>query len=228
MWRRHALKLEICHADLVDLVIRQIDNLFGLGRGQEREVLVAGIDTALKRSEFCFSHVTNKYYNRNGEAYFNPFHSGQYAIFLYYLSNSIFSIAPDARTLADRVYFLNKALNCLDLFYEVRMPSIFFLDHAVGSVMGRANYGDYFLFGQNCTVGNNKGVYPKIGRNVRMGSGSKILGNCTISDNVIVSANTYVKDADIPSCSLVFGASPRLVLKAECEQYFKTEFRYEQ
>jgi serine O-acetyltransferase len=92
------------------------------------------------------------------------------------------------------------------------MPRIFFLDHPIGSVIGRANYGNRFSFTQNCTVGNNKGIYPTIGENVSMMSGSKILGNCLIGNDVIISANAYVKDSDIPSCSLVFAASPNLVI----------------
>jgi serine O-acetyltransferase len=39
-------------------------------------------------------------------------------------------------TLADRIYYLNKALNGLDLFYEVEMPDVFYLDHPVGTVIG--------------------------------------------------------------------------------------------
>jgi serine O-acetyltransferase len=114
-------------------------------------------------------------------------------------------------------------LNHLDLFYEVNLPKVFFLDHPVCSVIGRAVYGELFSFSQNCTVGNNKGVYPTIGRNVRMASGSKVLGDCRIGDNVIISANAYVKDTDIPSCSLVFGSSPNLVLKSRSESYFNED-----
>ena len=79
------------------------------------------------------------------------------------------------------------------------------LDHPVGSVLGRAQYGEFFSFSQNCTVGNNKGIYPVIGKNVGMLSGSKILGKCEIGDNVIVAANTYIKDQSVPPYSLVFG-----------------------
>lgn len=46
-----------------------------------------------------------------------------------------------------------------------------------------------------------------------MCSNSKILGKSKIGDNVIVSANTYIKDEDIPDNSLVFGQSPNLVIK---------------
>jgi serine O-acetyltransferase len=215
------MQLELTRSELVALVSRQIESLFCIRAAEEREILSAGIDAALERCAYCFSHTKNKYYSRDGAAYFNPFHSGQYSIFLYFLSNSVFTLQPNARTLADRVYYLNKALNGLDLFYEVNMPRVFFLDHPVGSVLGRATYGEYFAFAQNCTVGNNKGTYPVIGQNVRMMAYSMILGDCKVGDNVILSAQSYVKDTDIPSCSIVFGAYPNLVVKTKDESYFK-------
>ncbi len=209
------MQLEIPRAELAALVSRQLRNLFCLRAGKEKALLEAGIGAALEQCEHCFARTPNKYYSRDGEPYFNPFHSGQYSIFLYFLSRSIFLQAPAARTLADRVYCLNKALNGLDLFYEVRMPHVFFLDHPVGSVLGRAIYGEGFSFSQNCTVGNNKGVYPVIGSNVRMMAGSMVLGSCKIGDNVILSARSYVKDTDIPPGSIVFGTTPNLVLKPQ-------------
>ncbi|MFW0755453.1 hypothetical protein ACN1C3_11995 [Pseudomonas sp. H11T01] len=150
---------------------------------------------------------------KDGRVFFSLYHSGQYCIFLYFLSRQVFLDNPENPVLADKIYYLNKTLNGLDLFYEVLMPEAFHLDHPVGSVMGRASYGNNFTFAQLCTVGNNQGVFPEIGKNVQMLSGSKILGKCLIGDNVVVSANTYIKDTDIPSNSLVFGSSPNLVIK---------------
>ena len=198
--------------EINQLVAKQLDHLF-LFKASEQAVLDASIKTALRKCERCFAVTPNKYYTRDGKAYFNPFHSGQYTIFLYFLSHAVFTEHPERRSLADRLYYLNKALNGLDLFYEVEMPDVFFLDHPVGSVLGRAQYGTSFSFSQNCTVGNNKGIFPIIGNNVQMMSGSKILGNCSIGDNAIIAANTYVKDTNIPSDSLVFGDSPNLIIK---------------
>ena len=213
--------LEIPRSALEKMVVKQINNLFYFINKEEKNIVRDTIEEALERSAYSFSRLNSKYYTQNGETYFNPFHSGQYSIFLYYLSNSVFSHYPRERTLADRIYYLNKALNAVDLFYEVELPKIFFVDHPLGSVMGRAKYGNYFSFAQNCTVGNNKGIYPVIGENVRMMSGATILGNCTIENDVIISANSYVKDIDIPSCSIVFGTSPNLVIKSKDESYFK-------
>lgn len=44
-------------------------------------------------------------------------------------------------------------------------------------------------------------------------SNSKILGSSKIGDNVIVAANTYIKDEDVPSNVIAFGESPNLCCK---------------
>jgi serine O-acetyltransferase len=207
------VKLQVDYQEIRDLVRRQLTNFFGYDPNKDDDVLEQALQAAIKRCEKCFAAVSNKYCHRDGQPYFNPFHSGQYTIFLYYLSNSVWLMNPENRSLADRLYYLNKTLNCLDLYYEVILPEIFFLDHAVGSVMGRGTYGNYFAFSQNCTVGNNKGVYPQFGEYVLLMSGAKVLGKSVIGDQVIISANCYVKDEDIPSQSIVFGESPSLIIK---------------
>jgi serine O-acetyltransferase len=59
----------------------------------------------------------------------------------------------------------------------------------------------------------SKGKYPRIGNDVKMWSNSKMLGDCEIGDNVIISSGTYIKDQNVPSNKLVFGSSPNLVFK---------------
>lgn len=215
------MKLEISSKILHELVVKQLNNFF-LCSSADAKVIENILPMILEKCEFCFSHSKSRYYQQGGEVYFSPFHSGQYAIFLYFLSHSVYKISSENRALADKIYYLNKALNSVELFYEVELPNVFFADHPIGSVMGRANYGEFFSFAQNCSVGNNKGIYPTIGKNVRMAAGSTILGNCEVGDNVIISAHSYVKDTNIPSNSLVFGISPSLVIKSKENSYFQS------
>ena len=196
---------------ILDLIFTQL-NIFKLTN--DEAILVNDIFKQVKeRTTYCFSHSKNKYYNRDGEVYFDPFHTGQWTIFLYFLSNSLFKEEQTNIALCYKVYYLNKMLNSCDLFYEVNLPDIFFLDHPLGTVIGRGTFGNYFSFTQGCTIGNNKGFFPIIGERVSMLSNSKILGKSMIGDNVIISANTYIKDTDIPDNSIVFGSSPNLIIK---------------
>lgn len=196
----------IPESQILELVKRQLNNLFGLDEDESMLIDVNWGGVLLKLSE-CFSRTPNKYYSRDGETYFNPFHSAQYTIFLYFLSREIFEVSHNS-ILADKIYYLNKTLNGCDMFYEVKLPSFFMLDHPVGSVIGRAEYSDGFSFGQCCTVGNNKGIYPRLGKNVRMCANSSIIGNCNVGNDVIIAANSGIKDCDVPDNTIVFGQYP--------------------
>ncbi len=196
---------------IAEQLIKQLSNLF-LITTEEEDLVKTYMGGVLNRLELNFKQNPNKYYSRGGEVYFNPYQSAQYTIFLYYFSNMIYH-QTENRFLADKLYYLNKVMNACDLYYEVELPAYFTLDHPVGSVMGRAKYGNGFSFGQNCTVGNNKGIYPQLGKNVRMCANTSIIGNCKIGDNVIIGANSGVKDEDIPDDSIIFGYSPNLIIK---------------
>lgn len=204
---------EIEKEDILKGLIRQLNSFFSIST-IEVDVINSLIEPVLERCEFNFSKNNNKYYSKLGEAYFNPYHSGQYTLFLYYFSNTIFNKKKDFLKLADKIYYLNRIMNACDLFYEVALPEIFMLDHPLGSVMGRAKFGNYFSFSQNCTVGNNNDIFPTIGDHVKMTANTMILGNCKIGNHVILGAGACVKDQDIPANSLVFGSSPNLIIKS--------------
>lgn len=202
--------------ELLKHINRQMGNFFG-----EVEGISDYLDEALARTKKCFSMTKNKYYtDDNGEPEFSLYHSGQYSIFLYYLSNTIYK-AGRSDKLADKIYYLNKILHSVDWFYAVDLPKYWGVEHPLSSVLGRAEYGDGFFFYQGCTVGGNKGKYPKIGKNVILYSNASVLGDSSIGDNVLVATGTTIKDEDIPSNCLVFGQSPNLIIKLKSEEYLK-------
>ncbi|HWV54438.1 MAG TPA: hypothetical protein VNZ93_17830 [Pseudorhodoplanes sp.] len=216
------MKLRLDSAELADLVCKQLRSTFQLS-GDEERLIVELLPGVLARVVHCFERTPNKYYRDDELVKFSPFHSGQYAIFLYFLSRAL-SLGRQA-DLADRVYFLNKMLNAVDIYHEVELPSVFFVDHPVGTVLGRARYGEYFSFSQQNTVGNNKSIYPVIGKNVQMMAGAMILGRCRIGDNVIVSAGCIILDQDVPECAIVFGRSPDLTIVRKDASYFSLDGR---
>lgn len=206
------METTIPKTELAQLVLRQLQNFFPIGT-DDISLVINSLNGGgvLEKLEINFRANPNKYYSKDGKTFFNPFHSGQYCIFLYFLSNEIWK--EGNTLLADKIYYLNKIMNGLDMFYEIELPEVFMLDHPVGSVLGRAKYSDGFSFCQNCTVGNNKGIFPILGKNFKMSANSTILGNCKVGDNVILGAGALVKDQDLPSDCIVFGQSPNLIIK---------------
>ena len=64
-------------------------------------------------------------------------------------------------------------MHAVDAFYEVQLPDVFAVQHPVGTVLGRANYSDYFICYHNCTVGANlDNDYPSFGRGIVMYGGA--------------------------------------------------------
>lgn len=170
------------------------------------------VDLALDRLAGALEAVRDKYFAGVDKTPFNHRHTDHYAMFLYLVANTVFR-EQGPRELAEKAYALNKALHALDVFYEVELPAIFFFQHPVGTVLGRARYSDYLVVYQRCSTGAKDGVYPDIGRGVVMFGGSAVLGRSRIGDNVWLSAGTLIMGTEIPDNSAVFGQSPHLTIK---------------
>lgn len=203
----------------VDLLLRQVASFYGVTEDEAANIENV-YPAVIKKMTHSFSYVNNKYYHSEREVFFNPLHVGQWTFFLYLVSRELYISNSANVDLCDKIYGILKIISSADLFYAVKLPDIWFFDHPQGSVIGRANYGNYFTFSQGCTVGNNKGIYPSFGEHVSMFSGSKVLGNCNIGHHVIFAANSYVIDRDIPPYSIVFGMHPNITIKAITPEKF--------
>lgn len=78
--------------------------------------------------------------------------------------------------------------------------------HTVGIVIGGDAYiGDRVLFLGNITIGSvNKSAYPRIGNDVVIGAGARILGAVTIGDGASIGANAVVL-CDVPAGAVAVG-----------------------
>ena len=204
---------------LTDLVLKQSENMYGLS-SEDKDLLETAVPKALDATASCFESIRAKYYrNDDGAVLFNPYHTCQYSVFLYWLARTAWCLTP-ASDLANILYSLNKLLNACDIYYEVDMPAVYYMEHPVGTVLGRASYSNYLVFQQRCTVGGNRSAYPVLGEYVWLFAGASVIGDCRIGNNVFLSAECMVKDENVPDNTIVFGASPNLVLKTKEPGYF--------
>lgn len=80
--------------------------------------------------------------------------------------------------------------------------------------------GDNCIIGQGVTIGRKldpRGV-PKIGNNVYISAGSRILGGITIGDNVIIGANSVVI-SNIPDNCIVAGSPAKIIKMIDVSIY---------
>lgn len=193
----------------------------------DEEVIRSAIPGTIKAIKDGFVDLPNKRFFFNNEVQFSPYVSVQWMIFLYRLAHEIYrNNRIDTPKEADQVYYLNKIMHSNDWFYAVDLPVHFLCEHPLGSVLGRAQYGDYFFVYQGTTVGGNRSkgqlYYPVIGDNVILFANSTVLGDTHIGNNVVISAESYIINEDIPDNCIVFGRSPNLIIKSKTEEEIKS------
>jgi len=114
----------------------------------------------------------------------------------------------------------------VDIHPAARVGKGLMLDHATGIVVGEtAVIGDHCSLLHGVTLGGSGKEtgdrHPKIGDNVMIGAGAKVLGNITIGNCCRVAAGSVVLQ-DVPPESTVAGVPARIVGPAGCPEPART------
>ena len=182
-----SLSLSLPASELCSYVSRQLNHLFPDSHRVRARAISNAVSAALSRFEVCFTPARPSRFRDGNSVNFNHLYSDQYLVFLWLLSNEVY-VSSQNRMLADKLYCCNKALHAFDCIYSNRLPAHFMVIHGVGTVLGNADYSDYFVAYHGSTVGQNAGVYPRFGRGVGLGTGASVLGKSVIGDNVSIGA----------------------------------------
>lgn len=216
------MKSSLDRSQLARYVARQLAAVFPDNAALPLKPWRAAMASALDRMARLTEVVRPGKDGMKNPPFFSHLHSDQYASFLYLLSNELYR--REATGPATKVYLLNKALHSLDIFYEVELPDIFLLSHPVGTVLGRAKYGDFLVVMQNCTVGDVNGRYPTLGKRVVLCTGSIVVGGSVLGDEVCVGAGSMLVHASIPPRRTVVGRGKDLRILPSPEPPWKHHF----
>lgn len=195
------------NAQLSSYVAQQIASLLpDTDLAKARAIIAENLPATLERVHHLISKV--KMWTPGN---FDHLHSSQYCSFLYLLANQIWQQTGE-RQWPTRLFLLNKAMNGIDLFYEIEMPPVFFIGHSVGIVLAKATYGNYFVLYQNSTVGKNHGIAPVIGNRVIMYPNTAIIGRTNVGDDTVLSQGSSLVNQDSPGNANVFAGANGLPL----------------
>lgn len=182
------------------------------------------VKPALERAAYSFSFsALPGYRDETGTTRFDPAQTDQYAMFVWFCSNEAWR-AGDLALAAD-LFALNKALNSIVCMWDTALPRVFLWIHSVGTMLGKAEYGERFVTYQNVTVGTDRHERPAFGANAILFPGAKVIGAATIGDRSLVAPNTVVAGEDVPADTIVAGRSPSLIVKRRRRWLFGDYFR---
>ena len=194
---------------LIDYVTAQCANLIPDGKDRLfRGAITQYIAEALERTHRCINACAPWRPDQ-----FNYLQSSQYTIFLYYLANTLWRRTGDPFA-PTRLFLLNKALNGIDLFYEIEMPEVFYIGHSVGIVLAKATYGNHLVLYQGVNVGRHVTDIPVIGDRVILYPGASVVGASVIGDDAVLSQGVKALGKSVPGGNIAFtGAGGELIFK---------------
>lgn len=199
---------------IVDYITKQLDNLLPDG------YIIESFDIFISKTLNNLMFEKVKIWKENPEL--DVLNSTKYPIFLYKLSRELY-LNNEIKG-ATKIFYLNKILHSIDLFYEIDLKENFLLGHTINSVFCKAKYGNYSVFWQNILVGVDKNKRPQLNDGLVMFPNSSIVGDCHIGKNVVISANTNIINTNIPDNVIVFANNDKLVFKELNEYYAKKYF----
>lgn len=207
-------------AHLIRYVSAQISNFFPVPESPF-QLQVDETQAALQRTLHCLSAVKGVEPDS-----FDPLVSWQYTIFLYYLSNEVGTVSKRPSDAA-LLFYLNKALNGIDLYYEVQMPDVFLIGHTVSMVFAKATYGPRCVFHQGCTVGRIDDKRPLLEEDVVLYPNASVIGHCHIRANTVVAPGVQLVNIDSPgNCLVLPGTAGKPIFKElnsrHTDRFFKT------
>lgn len=210
----------ILKASIEETVLRQLNTYWN---DIDTNAISDAIPEALQAIEDNYRGLPNKRFWDGHDVIFSPYISVQWMNFLYRLAHAIY--LRGGGDAADQVYYLNKIMHANDWFYAVELPIHFHCEHPLGSVLGRATYGDYLFVYQGTTIGGNRShgelSYPTLGNNVILYANATVLGNTKIGNNVLISSGSYLLNEQIPDNCIVFGQSPNITITKKSESQIK-------
>ncbi|MGH1405525.1 MAG: serine O-acetyltransferase [Rhodomicrobiaceae bacterium] len=114
----------------------------------------------------------------------------------------------------------------VDIHPKAKIGSGIMFDHATALVIGEtAEVGDYTSILHNVTLGgsgkNTGDRHPKIGNNVMIGAGAKILGNITVGNCARIAAGSVVLEG-VPKETTVAGVPAKVIGAAGCNEPART------
>lgn len=94
---------------------------------------------------------------------------------------------------------------------EAKIGKKLIIGHYNGLVIGSGvEIGDNCTLYQQVTIGQNRNHYPKLGNNITVYAGAKIIGGITIGDNCKIGANAVV-NKDVPANCTAVGVPARII-----------------
>lgn len=193
--------------ELGEFISRQVNHLFPDKFPVDPRQLMPVMDEAIGRIITCVNSVRAWKPDQ-----FDYLHSSQHSIFVQYLSNSLWRSGGDP-DVCTKLFYLNKAVNGFDCFFDCELPERMFIGHSVGIVIAKNRFPDYLAIYQGATIGRTADKVPRFAGRALLYPNSSVVGDCEIGSGTVISAGCNVINHSTPGNCFVFADGRRYLHK---------------
>jgi serine O-acetyltransferase len=213
------MNLTLSVPDLINYTSSQLDHFFPDRYPATLRDHRPAIDTAISRMDVCFKPVRSTRYSEESATKFNHLYSDHYIVYLWFLANSLCEDGAN-ENLLNKLYYLNKALHGFDCMFNTSLPDHFLIIHGSGTVLGKADYGDFFVAHHGCTVGIHNNLYPVIGCGAALAANSAVIGGSVLGENVSVGNGAHVFNSVVPAGHSVYRQRDGQLASSPSKQFY--------
>jgi serine O-acetyltransferase len=99
----------------------------------------------------------------------------------------------------------------IEIWIGAKIGGGLYVAHPVGTVIAVQEMGENCTIVANVTIGlRNEWAFPKIGNNVFIGAGARVLGGVQVGDDAVIGANAVVIH-DVPQGATVVGVPAKII-----------------
>lgn len=113
----------------------------------------------------------------------------------------------------------------LEIVVGAKIGGGLYIAHPIGTVVAPEEMGENCSIIANVTIGmRNEWAFPRIGHNVFIGAGARVLGNIQVGDNAIIGANAVVIK-DVPDGATAVGVPAKVIRTSQVSPNGKEPLR---
>lgn len=106
----------------------------------------------------------------------------------------------------------------LEIIVGAKVGGGLYIAHPIGTVIAAEEIGENCSIIASVTIGmRNEWAFPRIGNNVFIGAGARVLGDIHVGDNAVIGANAVVIK-DVPAGATVVGIPAKVIHIASSSQ----------
>lgn len=191
-------------------LLRRLSSFFFLDR-RSRVLVGVGVKKMVSHYRCYFSHAGGGCCSYSNRACFGPCRDTRCAVFLCFFTGAV-SRSASGHLLTSGLCCLGGVVGKYSLCRRMGLPRCFALSRPINDIVKQTRCNRKFDFKRGYAIKGGGKVCPILNRGIQVYTGSSVVNGYQVNSGIVVKTGSNIGSRSIPSGSVIFKCSPRLVV----------------